>query len=164
MAPRIQLSAQRKARHTGSAQVSEEYAELKAKYDEVTAALKASEDLLQSLLTGISSSDESTSSGFMGQLAQARALASSLGTEAERARARIEHLQKEVKEKEPKAKKAAADSKGLMSELEQTRKEQKALEVALGKLDWDEEKEGSLRDRKDVENAAVRKLLEVSRA
>lgn len=97
----------------------------------------------------------------MGQLATAKALASSLGTEAERAKARIEHLQKEVKEKEPRAKKAASEGKGLIGELEQAKKERTSLETALGKLDWDEEKEGALRDRKDVESKAVRKLLEV---
>lgn len=97
----------------------------------------------------------------MGQLAAAKALASSLGTEAERAKARIEHLQKEVKEKEPRAKKAAAEGKGLIGELETAKKEKKALETALGKLGWDEEKEGVLRDKKDVEGKAVRKLLEV---
>lgn len=109
----------------------------------------------------MSSSDDSTSSGFMGQLATAKALASSLGTEAERAKARIDHLQKDVKEKEPKAKKAASEGKGLLGELEQARKERAALEKALSKLDWDEEKESALRDRKDVESKAVRKLLEV---
>lgn len=98
----------------------------------------------------------------MGQLATAKALASTLGTEAERAKARIDHLQKEVKEKEPKAKKAASEGKGLLGELEQVKKERAALEKALAKLDWDEEKESALRDRKDVESKAVRRVLEVS--
>lgn len=157
-----QLSAQREAKKEAAAQSSEAFASLKASYDTSTTSLKASEDLLQSLLTGMSSSDDSTSSGFMGQLATAKALASTLGTEAERAKARIDHLQKEVKEKEPKAKKAASEGKGLLGELEQVKKERVALEKALGKLDWDEEKESALRDRKDVESKAVRKLLEVS--
>ncbi|KAK4052017.1 Structural maintenance of chromosomes protein 2 [Microbotryomycetes sp. JL221] len=155
-----ELSCQKQAKEQGSQAIAEEFKQLKTSYDEVTAALKSSEDLLQSLLTGMSSSDESTSSGFMGQLAQARALASNLGTEAERAKARIDHLQKEVKDKEPKAKKAASDSKGLVSELDKTRKEVASLEAALSKMDWNDEKEAALRDRRDVENAAVRKLME----
>jgi structural maintenance of chromosome 2 len=157
-----QLSSQRKAKVTSSAKSSEAFAALKSSYDASVASLQASEDLLQTLITGISSSsDDTTSSGFMGQLAAAKALASSLGTEVERAKAKIEHLQKEVKEKEPRAKKAAAEGKGLIGELETARNERKALQVALGKLGWDEEKEGALRDKRDVEGKAVRKLLEV---
>jgi structural maintenance of chromosome 2 len=159
-----QLSSQRKARQDSSAQSAEAFAALKATYDASTASLKASEDLLQTLLTGIcSSSDESSSSGFMGQLATAKALASTLGTEAERAKARIEHLQKEVKEKEPRAKKAASEGEGLIGELEQAREEKSTLEAALGKLGWNEEQEATLRDRMDGEGKAVRKLLEVRR-
>lgn len=97
----------------------------------------------------------------MGQLATAKSLASNMGTEAERAKARIEHLQREVKEKEPRAKKAEKEGKGLIGELEKAKAEQSALEKVLSKLDWDEEKEASLRDKKDTEGKAVRKLLEV---
>ncbi|KAK4050313.1 Structural maintenance of chromosomes protein 2 [Microbotryomycetes sp. JL201] len=155
-----ELTSQKQVKTETKATLQTEYRELKIKYDDVTAALKSSEDLLQSLLTGMSSSDESTSSGFMGQLAQAKALASNLGTEAERAKARIDHLQKEVKEKEPKAKKAAADGKGVVAELDKTRKEVSSLEAQLAKMEWNEGKEAGLRDRRDAENAAVRKLME----
>ena len=133
---------------------------LKATYDSSTTALKTAEDLLQSLMTGLASNDESSSSGFMGQLAAAKALASSLGSEADKAKARIDHLQKEIKDKEPKAKKAASQGQGLIGELEQARKEKAQLEASLAKLDWDESKEAALRDRKDAESAAVRSLLE----
>lgn len=159
----FQLVLQRDAKISTSTASNEAFSALKVEYDATNANLKASEDLLQTLLTGISSSsDDTTSSGFMGQLAAAKALASNVGTEAERAKAKIEHLQKEVKEKEPKAKKAAAEGKGLIGELEKVRGEKVALEKALQKLDWDEEKEGSLRSKKDTESKAVRKLEEVS--
>jgi structural maintenance of chromosome 2 len=98
----------------------------------------------------------------MGQLATAKALVFSLGTEAERAKARIEHLTKELKDKGPKAKKAAVEGKGLLGELEVAKKELEKLEAALGKLGWDEAIEGDLRNRKDVEGRAVRDLYEVS--
>lgn len=97
----------------------------------------------------------------MGQLATARAFASSMGTEAERAKKRIEHLQKEVKDKEPKAKKAQTEGKGLLAEFETVKAEKKALEDALGRLGWDEGKAEALGNRKDAEGSAVRKLLEV---
>lgn len=97
----------------------------------------------------------------MGQLATAKSLVSSLGTEAERAKARVEHLTKELKDKEPKAKTAAMEGKGLLAELESARKELDKLDAALGQLGWDEAKEGALRNRKDVEGKAVRDLYEV---
>lgn len=97
----------------------------------------------------------------MGQLAAAKASASNLGTEADRAKARIEHLKKEVGEKEPKAKKAEKEGGSLVRELEEARKEKSRLEGSLGKESWSEEMQNALRDRKDGEEKAVRKLLEV---
>lgn len=111
-------------------------------------------------MTGLASTDESSSSGFQGQLAAAKQLASSLGSEADKAKARIDHIQKEIKDKEPKARKAAAEGKGLIAELEGARREKASLEASLAKLGWDESKEAALRDRKDVESQAVRTLLE----
>ncbi|KAM0749892.1 RecF/RecN/SMC protein [Meredithblackwellia eburnea MCA 4105] len=155
-----ELSAQRVAKQDSCKESADAFASLKSTYDASVLSLKASEDLLQTLITGISSTDESTSSGFMGQLAAARTLASNMGTEAERSKKRIEHLQKELKDKEPKAKKAQSEGKGLLTELEAAKKEQAQLQAAMQKLDWDEEKAESLRSRKENEGAAVRKLLE----
>ena len=102
----------------------------------------------------------------MGQLAASKTLMANLGTEAERAKARIEHLTKELKEKElkdkePRAKKAEKEGKGLLEELDAARKEKVKLEAKLGKLGWDEEKETELRGRKDVEGKKIRQLVEV---
>ncbi|KAK4705538.1 structural maintenance of chromosome 2, partial [Phenoliferia sp. Uapishka_3] len=157
-----ELTSQRAAKQLSCTASADAFSALKSSYDASVLSLKASEDLLQTLLTGISSSSdaESTSKGFMGQLAAARRLASSMGTEAERAKKRIEHLQKEVKDKEPKAKKAALEGKGLLTELEAMKSERGALEIALGKLGWNEEKAETLRNRKDAEGSAVRRLLE----
>lgn len=96
----------------------------------------------------------------MGQLASAKQMASTHGTEVERAKARIEHLKKELKDKEPKAKRAEKDGQGLLGELEAAKKEIAALEKALEKIDWDEERGKALRERKDKETAAVRELVE----
>lgn len=98
----------------------------------------------------------------MGQLAASKTLAANLGTEAERAKARIEHLTKELKEKEPRAKKAEKEGKGLLEELDAARKEEIKLEAKLSKLGWDEERETELRGRKDVEGKKIRQLMEVS--
>lgn len=62
-----ELTAQRVAKQASCTQSAEAFASLKSSYDASVLSLKASEDLLQTLLTGISSSSdaESTSKGFM---------------------------------------------------------------------------------------------------
>lgn len=136
---------------------------MKATYDISLTALKNLEELLQTLTTGLSSStEESASSGYMGQLANLKIQISTLTSEGEKAKARIEHLKKELKEKEPKAREAEKSGKGLLEESEGAKREVVGLETKLGKLNWDEGREGELRGRREVESRAVRELSEVS--
>ena len=97
----------------------------------------------------------------MGQLANLKTQISVLTSEGEKAKARIDHLTKELKEKEPRAKEAEKSGKGLIEELNSARKEKLKLEERLGKLGWDENKEGELRERREVESRAVRELTQV---
>lgn len=151
----------RDAKQAERKKVDERFGKLKETSDTASNSLKTNEELLQTLMTGISSSsDDGAASGFMGQLTTAQSAAATAKMEGERAKADISHLQKELKEKEPKAKKAASDSKGLLGELESARKSRDKLDATLKSMDWDEAKESSLRDRKDVESKAVRQLLE----
>lgn len=146
-----------------SAKVSEQYATLKTSYDASAAALKQAESLLQTLITGLSSSSsdaESVSSGYMGQIAQARNKASTSATEAESTKAKIDHLAKELKEKEPRAKKAASEDGGLVKELQKAKDLVEKLTQEITRLDWSEEREEDLRTKKDLAGAKVRELLE----
>lgn len=144
---------------------TERFNEVKEAYDTSNTSLKQSEELLQTLLTGLSSNSESggasSSSGYMGQLATAKSQVSSLGAEMEQAKLKIGHLERELKDKEPKAKKAQGEGKGLIEELERARKEVEKLKAALDRLDWKDEDEVRLRGIKDASGKEVRSLLEV---
>ena len=90
------------------------FAELKTAYDAGVAELAKNEELLQTLLTGLSSSnaDDKGAGGYLGQLAEAKARLASAGTEAEQAKVKIGLAEKEIKEKEPRAKKAEKEGGG----------------------------------------------------
>lgn len=79
----------------------------------------------------------------------------------EQAKLKIGHLERELKDKEPKAKKAQGEGKGLIEELERARKEVEKLKAALDRLDWKDEDEVRLRGIKDASGKEVRSLLEV---
>lgn len=96
----------------------------------------------------------------MGQIAASRGKASTSSTEAEQAKARIEHLQRELKEKEPRAKKAALDGNGLLAEFEKAKETVQKLTKEIDTLDWNEEKEEALREKKETAGRQVRDLLE----
>nr|DBA11433.1 TPA_inf: SMC2 [Testicularia cyperi] len=145
--------------------LSGSFAELKADYDAAVADLNKQDELLQTLLTGMASSSKSKSGegsagGYLGQIATARAEESSAGTEIEQAKLRIGHLEKEVKQKEPLAKKAQKEAAGLMSDLESSRATVTDLEAKLEALGWNDDKEKSLLQSKAEWSRKVSELLE----
>ncbi len=145
--------------------MSGSFSKLKADYDGAVADVNKQDELLQTLLTGMASSSkskggESSAGGYMGQIASARAEETAASTEIEQSKLRIGHLEKEVKQKEPLAKKAQKDAAGLMSELESSRTAVQQLEAHMQKLGWDDEKEKSLLQSKAEWSRRVSDLLE----
>ena len=65
-----------------------------------------------------------------------------------------------MKEREPRAKKAASDDSGLVQELEKAKDLSKRLSDEIKTLDWDSAKEEHLRDKKEGAGKTVRELLE----
>lgn len=142
---------------------SDKFAVVKNTCDTSTAALKQAEALLQTLVTGLSSSSsdaESVNSGYMGQIAQAKSRSSQASADAEQAKARVEHLIRELKQKEPRAKQAAKDDSGLVGELERARDAARKLEAELGTLDWDDSREDDIRRQREQASQEMRGLLE----
>lgn len=158
-----ELEGQKEEKTALLAQASEKLAAIKGTYDNSTNVLKQTENLLQTLITGLSSSSneaDSVSTGYMGQIATARNKASTSATEAEQAKARIEHLQRDLKEKEPRAKKAQSEDSGLVKELQKAKELVQRLTTELGNLDWDESRETSLAEKRESAGRSVRQLLE----
>ncbi|GAA5866699.1 hypothetical protein JCM3774_001962 [Rhodotorula dairenensis] len=143
------LTSQRKTRETSSARNSETFAKRQAELEALTTSLAQSEDLLQTIEYGKGLSKDAKSSGYDGQLAAAKELAGTLETEAQLGGHRIESLRKELKEKEPRAKKAAAESAGLIGNVEKARKEKEALEAQLRESGYDEAEEARLEGERE---------------
>jgi len=161
-APR-QIESSRGPKSTHAAATTTSFNIVKSTFDTTTARLSSDEELLQTLITGLSSSsDDNAAGGYMGQLAEAKARLASAGTEAEQAKVKIEHGERELKEKEPRAKKAAKEGEGLTKELEGARKEREELKTRVAGLEWDEDVESELLQRKAAVSTKMNGLLEVS--
>ncbi|PWN52575.1 putative SMC2-chromosome segregation protein [Violaceomyces palustris] len=148
--------------------LSASFGSLKSTYDSSVADLEKQDELLQNLLTGVVASKSSEEGGagsggqggYMGQLAEARALESNAGTEIEQSKLRIGHLEKELKVKEPLAKKAEKEGAGLLKELSLAREAVQSLEGQCKSIGWNEEREKELLSTKAELSAKVTELVE----
>lgn len=123
------------------------YEKMQAQYDKVKEELEkqateveTKEELLQTLQTGVASK-EGQESGYQGQLQDARNRASAASTEQEQGKLKIAHLEKRIKEEEPRAKKAKEQNAGLLNELEGLKAQAQKLEANLSKIGFEAGKE-----------------------
>jgi structural maintenance of chromosome 2 len=115
------------------------------------------EELLQTLQTGVASK-EGQETGYQGQLQDARNRASAAATEQEQKKLKISHLEKQIKEDEPKAKKAKDQNSGLLKDLEALKSQAKKLEVELTKMGFEPGKESELYQQESHLQARIREL------
>ena len=109
-----------------------QYDTAKVDFDRKLAEVDEKEELLQTLQTGVASR-EGQENGYQGQLQDARNRASAASTEQEQAKLKISHLEKRIKEDEPRAKKAKEQNSSLLKDLEALKSQAKKLETNLGK-------------------------------
>ncbi|OLN88049.1 Structural maintenance of chromosomes protein 2 [Colletotrichum chlorophyti] len=126
------------------------YEEIRARFDTAkddlekqSQEVESKEELLQTLQTGVASKD-GQESGYQGQLQDARNRATAAVTEQEQAKMKIAHLEKRIKEEEPRAKKAKEQNAGLLKELEGLKSQALVLEKELGKLGFEPGQEEQL--------------------
>lgn len=136
-----------------------EYDAAKAELDAQTAEVEQKEELLQTLQTGVASK-EGQESGYQGQLQDARNRASAAATEQEQAKLKIAHLEKRIKEDEPRAKKAKQQNSGLLDELEGLRAQAKRLEAELTRLGFEPGKEEAIYQEQSELQRDIRDLRE----
>lgn len=117
------------------------YDKIKARYDasredleKMTRDAESKEELLQTLQTGVASREGQENNGYQGQLQDARNRATAAVTEQEQAKVKIAHLEKRIKEEEPRARKAKEQNAGLLADLEGLKAQAQRLEKELGKL------------------------------
>jgi structural maintenance of chromosome 2 len=144
------------------------YDKLQAQYDNAKEELEkqnqeaeTKEELLQTLQTGVASK-EGQESGYQGQLQDARNRASAASTEQEQAKLKMTHLEKRIKEEEPRAKKAKEQNAGLLNDLEGLRSQAVKLETELSKLGFEPGKEDEMYKQESTLQQTIRKLREQS--
>ncbi|KAH8680894.1 SMC2-like protein [Xylariales sp. PMI_506] len=140
------------------------YEKIKAKYDAAkeenekqSQEAESKEELLQSLQTGVASK-EGQESGYQGQLQDARNRAANAATEQEQAKLKITHLEKRIKEEEPRAKKAKEQNASLLKDIEGLKAQSQKLEAQLGKLGFEPGQEEELYKRESTLQQTIRNL------
>lgn len=144
------------------------YEKIKAKYDaskedleKMSQDAESKEELLQTLQTGVASK-EGQENGYQGQLQDARNRATAAVTEQEQAKIKIAHLEKRIKEEEPRAKKAKEQNAGLLQELEGLKSQAQKLEKELGKLGFQPGTEEEMYKEESALQQKVRNLRQES--
>ena len=143
----------------GYEKLQAEFATAKTELDTQTADAESKEELLSTLQTGVASR-EGQESGYQGQLSEARSRANNASTEFEQAKMKIAHLEKRIKEDEPRAKKAKQENSGLLQGLENLKSQAQKLEHELSKLGFEPGKEESMRERESSLRKSIRQLRE----
>ncbi|RPA87516.1 structural maintenance of chromosomes protein 2, partial [Ascobolus immersus RN42] len=123
-----------------------QYNETKAQFDQESKEAEEKEELLQTLLTGVASK-AGQENGYQGQLQEAKSRLNSAETEQEQAKLKIGHLEKRIREDEPKAKKAKQQNETLFRDLDKLKNDASRFEEQLGKLGYDEGRERELKSQ-----------------
>ncbi|KAK7956197.1 condensin subunit [Apiospora aurea] len=143
---------------------TEAFEEIKAKHDKAKEEsvrqshdAESKEELLQTLQTGVASK-EGQESGYQGQLQDARNRAANAATEQEQAKLKITHLEKRIKEEEPRAKKAKEQNAGLLKDIEGLKAQSQKLEAHLAKLGFQPGQEEEMYKQESALQQSIRNL------
>lgn len=154
-----ELEAQVKAKSKLYENLQSQYDTAKADLDKQIAEVETKEELLQTLQTGVASK-EGQESGYQGQLQDARNRVSAAATEQEQAKLKISHMEKRIKEDEPRAKKAKEQNSGLLKDLETLKSQANKLEAELKKLGFEPGKEEKMYEDEASLQKQIRTLRE----
>lgn len=139
--------------------LQEKFDTANAELQKQTEDVEKKEELLQTLQTGVASK-EGQEGGYQGQLQDARNRISAAQTEQEQAKIKISHMEKRIKEDEPRAKKAEKENAGLLKDLDSLRSQAKKLETDLGKLGFEPGREESMQEEQTRLQQRIRELRE----
>ncbi|KAM7218550.1 hypothetical protein V8F06_006014 [Rhypophila decipiens] len=146
------------------------YEKIKAKHDAAKEELEkqsreaeSKEELLQTLQTGVASK-EGQENGYQGQLQDARNRVTAAVTEQEQAKIKVAHLEKRIKEEEPRAKKAKEQNAGLLKDIDVLKSQAQKLEKELGKLGFQPGTEEEMYKEESSLQQTIRSLRQESDA
>ncbi|KAH0608571.1 uncharacterized protein H6S33_001705 [Morchella sextelata] len=139
--------------------LKEAYDAAKTEFDALNNESEKKEELLQTLLTGVASK-EGQENGYQNQLQDAKNRVSAGATEQQQAKLKITHLEKRIKEEEPRAKKAKEQNASLYKELDGLRAAAKSIEAELSNLGFEGGTEGDMYKQEASIQDRIRELRE----
>ena len=143
-----------------AAQLSKECdASVKA-YEEKLEFIKNTESLVQTLTTGMGSS-EGQENGYMDQLKNAKQEASTISSEIQQLKFKLTHMVKELKTEEPKAKQARKENSSFAKDFDSKKNIIAMIKEELSSMSFDPELEGPLIERKTKLETRSKQLLRV---
>ncbi|KAL0630935.1 Structural maintenance of chromosomes protein 2 [Maublancomyces gigas] len=135
------------------------YDTAKSEFDALNDESEKKEELLQTLLTGVASK-EGQENGYQNQLQDAKGRVSAATTEQQQAKLKISHLEKKIKEEDPRARKAKEQNANLYKELDGLRVAAKKLEADLSKLGYEGGTEEDMYKQEAAIQDRIRELRE----
>lgn len=153
--PQIQQNIQTSQDKVGS--LSASFEKEKTDFEKKSQTLREKEDLLQTLTTGMAAT-EGRENGFMDQLKAAKAQVTSHGSLIEQLKVKIKACERELKDLEPKARKAEKENSGLILEQEALAKKLKDAEAQLAASKFNPEVETAILQRKSAKADEISKI------
>ncbi|PBK71761.1 condensin complex subunit SMC2 [Armillaria solidipes] len=141
--------------------ITAEHTTVKDDHTKIQQKLTSDEELLQSLLTGLSSSNTNTNGGgYLGQIAEARARGAQARAEEEQSKITLSMQEKDLKDRQNRWKEVERDAgegkrkiQALKAELERCRQQSE-------RCGWNREMEETFENRLRVLKALIRQLID----
>ncbi|KAI1877455.1 hypothetical protein JX265_003463 [Neoarthrinium moseri] len=152
-----ELEASLKEKTTAFEKIKAKYDSAREESEKQSQEAESKEELLQTLQTGVASK-EGQESGYQGQLQDARNRAAAAATEQEQAKLKVAHLEKRIKEEEPRARKAKEQNASLLKDIEGLKAQSQKLEAQLAKLGFEPGQEEAMYKQESALQQSIRNL------
>ncbi|KAF4622118.1 hypothetical protein D9613_009303 [Agrocybe pediades] len=141
--------------------VIESYNKLKEKHSALEAKLASDEELLQTLLTGLSSTGaKNKGGGYMGQLADARATIAKAAAEEQQSKVKLSMSEKELVDLENRMRTFEKEAADNVKKLENIKAAVQAIEAKVNSSGWSAEREQELERQLREAHNQVKSLYE----
>lgn len=162
LTPAGQAEAALEAKREMVARLEAEYATVNQEHERLKAEHNSAEELLQTLLTGLSSSNKGQSGGgYMGQIADARQRDAQGKAEETQNRQKLTMAEKSLTEAQTKWREVEREAGEGKKRLERMQKEVEKLRQKVVDSGWSAEKEREGEEALRTARAEVRQLSEV---
>ena len=143
-------------------QESTSYTKIKEKHTALEAKLSSDEELLQTLLTGLSSKGaKNQGGGYMGALADARARIAQGAAEEQQSKVKLGMSEKELAELEQRNRAFAKEAEASMKKIANIKAAVQALEAKVVNCGWSQEKDQDFERQLREAREQLKNLTEV---